>query len=285
MDTLQPLRSETPARGRTGLVVGGVIAVVAGVVGALGLWLLAEQQYDDGVEALARAPVGCETVVSIESTGELLVYAELSGRFDDTTGNCSAEGTFRAESDAPTVNVDVTGPDGSRLPVESTSGSEYERGGFRGTQVGRMVVAEPGDHVVRVTSDDGSFALAIGNDPRDGVFGLRAGALAALAAGVVVGLALITAGRRSETPAADGEPQPEPAPPWWESDQAVSAPPERPAAPPRIPGQPSGPGWWDEPGEPAERPRVPGQPSGPGWWDEPGDRGDQPRSPWAPPSA
>jgi 23S rRNA (adenine2503-C2)-methyltransferase len=68
MVTLQPHRPDAPARRRTGLVVAGVVTLVAGVLGALGLWLLAEQRYDDGVEALARAPVGCETVVSIEST-------------------------------------------------------------------------------------------------------------------------------------------------------------------------------------------------------------------------
>ncbi len=263
MVTLQPHRPDAPARRRTGLVVAGVVTLVAGVLGALGLWLLAEQRYDDGVEALARAPVGCETVVSIESTGELLVYAELSGRFDDTTGNCSAQGTFRAESDAPTVNVDVTGPDGSRLAVEAASGSDYDRGGFRGVQVGTMVAAESGDHVVQVTSDDGVFALAIGNDPRDGVFALRAAALAVLAAGVAAGLSLVTLGRRPEAAPSGSESVQGPVAPWWESDQAVSAPPERPIAPPRIPGQPSGPGWRDEPA----------------------GRDEQPPSPWGPPSA
>ena len=64
--------SETP-RGRPGLVVLGVVMAVAGVVGAIALWLAAEQHYDDGVDVLARAPVGCETVISMGETGEVLL--------------------------------------------------------------------------------------------------------------------------------------------------------------------------------------------------------------------
>lgn len=268
--------SETP-RGRPGLVVLGVVMAVAGVVGAIALWLAAEQHYDDGVDVLARAPVGCETVISMGDTGEVLLFAEVSGRFDETSGDCRAEGVFRADSPTPTVNVDVTAPSGDLVAVEAESGVEYDRGGFRGLQVGRMEITEEGDHVVRVSSGDGTFAVAIGSDPKAGVFALRAGALIALAAGAVAALAFITVGRRS--PRAPGLPdnrRSDPPREWRETESVVSAPPQRPVGPPPIPGQPPGPGWGhpiDDPSGPLRHPVEPETSREP-----PGG------SPWAPPS-
>ena len=287
------VRSSSPGDGgapvpgprRRGLVVAGIIVLVAGVVAAAAMWLAAEQRYDDGVNGLARAAVGCETVLDFEQPGEFLLFAETAGSFDDVRGDCAATGSFQLDTDSPEVSVELVDPDGSTVDAQSATGADYDRAGFRGQQIAVVEVTAPGDHVVRVLSDDGSFAVAVGRDPVDGVFVLRAGAVLALVGGLVVGLALIISGRRVSTAAGrpvPGWPTPEMTPtPWWEggSPPTVASPPQTRPAPPLIPGQPPGPGWVvptsaDEPepewSRPVERPprRPPVEP---------------PRSPWAPP--
>jgi hypothetical protein len=274
-------------RSRRGLVVAGIVVLVAGVVGAAAMWLAAEQRYDDGVNGLARAAVGCETVLDFEEPGEFLLFAETAGSFDDVRGDCTATGTFQLDTDSPEVSVELLDPDGSPVETRPATGADYDRGGSRGQQIAVVQITSPGDHVVRVLSDDGSFVVAVGHDPVDGVFVFRAGAVLALVAGFVLGLVLIIAGRRASTAAsgpAPGWPTPVvTATPWWEggSPPTVSSPPQRPSAPPLIPGQPPGPGWVvptfaDEPApgrsQPVESPprRSPAEPE---------------RSPWAPPGS
>lgn len=275
-------RSEVAAPRRGWLVIAGAIVLVTGVVGAIVAWLASEQRYDDGVMGLARAPVGCESVLAFTAPGDFLVFAESAGQFDPVEGDCTASGSFRADVPQPSAQVEVVAPDGSSLTTRPATGVDYDRAGSRGSQIGAVTVSSEGDHLVRVISTDGQFAVAIGQDPLDGVVEMRVLAVAVAIVGLVAGVVLIAFGNRprgGEAVPPPGEPISEPVP-WWETSAPPTGPPGgrpvtrpdppivRPGVPPvpaRIPGQPVGPGW-----------RVPDGPSSPQHSPE--------RSPWAPPT-
>ncbi len=307
---------------RTGVVTLGVIVLVAGALAAILLWLGADDRYDDGVVGLARAPVGCETVLDFDEPGEFFVFVETTGRLDEVRGDCDASGPYDL-ADVPEVSVGVVDPDGAPVEISAVSGVDYDRAGFRGTSLGTIEVTEAADHVVRVESAAGQdFAVAVGRDPHDGVGVLRVAAVALGALGVVVGLALVVIGLRGESPGPTAHTpsppsRPVPAESWYVTSPPTTpprgpppAPGDRrppPTSPPaRIPGEPLSPGrrppapggdgpeWAGSPdAESAPRgPRLaaPG-PSGPrrpplpppGGRAEPGERGDGQRDPWAPP--
>ncbi len=244
---------------RTGVVTLGVVALVAGALAALLLWLGADDRYDDGVSGLARAPVGCETVLDFDEPGEFFVFVETTGRLDQVRGDCDVGGPYDLP-EVPEVSVSVVDPDGEPLDVAAVSGVDYDRAGFRGTSLGTIEVAEAADHVVRVESATGQdFAVAVGRDPYDGVGALRVAAVALGALGAVVGLALLVIGLRGGSPGpADADApsvavRPVPDEAWY-----VTSP---PTSPPR--GPPSAPGDRRRP--PASPPaRIPGEPLSPG---------------------
>ena len=254
---------------RTGLVALGVIVLVAGSIATLLLWLAADDRYDDGVTGLARAPVGCDTVLDFDEAGEYLVFVETTGRIAELRGDCDTPGAYDLPQ-VPSVDVLVTDPDGAPLEVVPVTGVDYDRAGFEGVSLGTITVTEATDHVIRVQSDAGGFAVAVGRDPHDGVGLLRTLAVAAGAVAGVLGLALVVLGLRGHEAAPRTAPggggasgAPPPLRPW-----PPTGPPTAPRRAPPPPG-PYGSGPTEDAPGPSRAPagpptRIPGDPLAPG---------------------
>lgn len=234
-----------PGRGRRSRVIVGLLVVIVGLVGAVVLWLAASARLDSGVDGLARAPVGCDTVLDFDDTGDYLIFVETRGSLgDDVRGDCVAPDDVDRNSGAlPEVTVTVSDPDGAELAVETDDGVDYDTDSAAGASIGRITVEQAGDHLIRVEADDDDFYVSIGHDPTQGVTVMRIGAIAAAVAAVVIGLALIVTGRRRGPVPAESDPN-------WSPGPAVapfpSSPPGFPAPPPTtgvtgVVGPPTGP--------------------------------------------
>src|SRR4026207_1798288 len=73
-----------------GTVLFGLLVLVAGIAGAVVLFLLSQQRDDDAIRDLARAPVGCKTRMSYNDTGTFYVYIEHLGTLETLDGDCDA---------------------------------------------------------------------------------------------------------------------------------------------------------------------------------------------------
>ena len=261
---------------RRGRLIAGIVVLVAGIVGALGLWLGANARLDAAVDGLARGPVGCDTVLDFDDTGDYVVFIETKGSLDVSRGDCAADASVDwAGDELPAANVTLSNPDGDAVEITSDDGIDYDAGGSQGSSIGTVTIEQAGDHLLRVESDDEGFYVSIGHNPNDGVALMRVGALALLVAGIVVGVALIMTGRRRgdttapapaaawvPTVAAPGWPQSPPgfpAPPPTTGVTGVVVPPnappvQRPGAPlplPPLPSRPTSeePTRWGPPGK------------------------------------
>ena len=260
-------------RRRTLLRVFGIVAILLGVVVGLAVWSVADQRLSDAVDGLARAPIGCDTVLDFDEGGTYVLFVETKGELDDVRGDCAADTDIDWTSDElPTVTLTLADPEGSNVDLESDDSVSYDTGDAAGESVQSVNIDTPGDHVLRVESDDSGFAIAVGRDPNSGVLALRAIALAALTVGVVFGVILLVGSRRgrADRPAETEEwaPQPGAGPNW------PMSPPGFPAPPPTtgttaVVGPPSG---------PAIRPTVAPLPTPPSVAPIPGQPG-----PWGPP--
>ena len=63
-----------------GTVLFGLVVLLAGIAGAVVLYLLSQQRGDDAIRDLARAPVGCDTTLSFSDTGTFYVFVEHLGQ-------------------------------------------------------------------------------------------------------------------------------------------------------------------------------------------------------------
>lgn len=264
------------------LRVCGVLAIVAGVIGGVGLWLTAGQRLDDAVAGMARAPVGCDTVLDFDTAGTYLLFVETEGELDEVRGDCDVDTEFeRDEGDLPSVTLTMFGPDGSEVDLETDDGVSYETATSSGTSVDSVAIDAPGDHVLRVESDDADFVIAVGRNPNDGVLLLRVLAIGVAVAGIVIGVSLLVrARRRNEAPATDADawvpsgadpewpmsPPGFPAPPPTTGTSAVVGPPSGPSIAPSSaplpvppPHQPAPPPAH-QPGRPPSVAPIPGQP-------------------------
>ena len=82
---------------RRGRVVGGIVVLIVGIGGAIGLWLAANARLDAAVDGLARGPVGCDTVLDFDETGEYVVFIETKGAIGDSRGDCNADSVSRLD--------------------------------------------------------------------------------------------------------------------------------------------------------------------------------------------
>ena len=262
-----------PSRRRTLVRVFGIVAILLGVGVGLAVWTVADRRLADAVDGLARAPIGCDTVLDFDEGGRYVLFVETKGELDDVRGDCTADTDIDWTDDAlPTVTLTLVDPEGSDVDLESDDDVSYDTGDAAGESIQSVDIDTPGDHVLRVESDDAGFAIAVGRDPNSGVLALRAIALAALIVGVVFGVILLVGSRRrrADRPAATDEwaPQPGAGPNW------PMSPPGFPAPPPTtgttaVVGPPSG---------PAVRPTVAPLPTPPSVAPIPGQPG-----PWGPP--
>ncbi len=184
---------------RVPLVAAGLAVAVIGLIVGGGLRFAAAQRLDDAVTGLARATVGCETVLDFDIDGEYIVFIETRGRIDDVRGDCDVADEFEwdgADDDTPSATLTLTDPNGEEMTLRRRGGLSYDSGGFAGTSVRSVVIDEGGDHTLRVVSDDDEFAVAVGRDPNDGVGALRFGAVLVGVTGLLGGLILVVVGLR-----------------------------------------------------------------------------------------
>ena len=105
----------------------------------------------------------------------------------------SSNGT---RADLPSFTLTLFGPDGSEVDLETDDGVSYETATSSGTSVDSVAIDTPGDHVLRVESDDADFVIAVGRNPNDGVLLLRVLAIGVAVAGIVIGVSLLVRARR-----------------------------------------------------------------------------------------
>ncbi|MGB0114264.1 MAG: hypothetical protein WBP59_13665 [Ilumatobacteraceae bacterium] len=255
---------------RSGMLVAAVVVLIGFVGAAIGLWVAADKRYDDNVVAFARAPVGCQTTLQFDRSGEFVLYLETTGEVEGISGDCDVTEEYdRDATGLPRPELLLRDPDGDELELASTGGVDYDAAGFVGTAYRLVDIVDEGAHVLTVGSVDGeAFAMAIGGDPRDGVALLRWGALVSLIVGLIAGGLLLVLGSRRPVVDAPG------ADPWAPDGSAwPSSPPGFPAPPPTTGAAgPAGPPLAAPPTNVPPTDRPSGTPTPPGG------------SPWAPPT-
>jgi hypothetical protein len=181
-----------------GAVLLGLFLLLAGIAGAVVLYLLSGQQRDDAIRDLARAPAGCDTTLAFSDTGTFYIYTEHLGRLDTLDGDCETPDEYSSDADvAPRIRLhDDEGGEVEldRLDDEFT----YTLGDtFAATARRQFEIETIGDYILTVESDDGNdFVVAVGRDPADAANMMKLGALGAGVAGVVMGLGLVLVGIR-----------------------------------------------------------------------------------------
>lgn len=299
------MRNRTSKAG--GLIALGIVVLIVGLLSGIGLWFSADQRYEDAVDNLARAPVGCVTTLDFAEAGRYLLFVETKGELADVVGDCGDRGEFEwTDTAQPAATVTLTDPEGVSVGLDAAGGVSYDSARSTGRVNQSFQIDVPGDHLLSASDGPAGFAFAIGRDPNDGVALLRAGAGLAAAAGVVIGGALLLlAARRSSAAAGAGAtpgdwtnmppgrsmgPGTGTSPAW----QPVTQPPIRPpVAPPSGPptGLPTAPQTGPIVGqpplgggpEPSSGPPI--RPAGePARGRPDGSTGDGERSPWAPPA-
>ena len=266
------MATKRPGRGLTAL---GIVVLVVGVAGAIAMIVTGTLRNQDAVETLARAPVGCDTTLDFAEPGEYLVFVETRGTLDDVRGDCEAPNSYEL-SELPDVDITVVDPDGDDVDVGRVGfETSYDARGFEGTSRFALDIDEAGDHVIRVESSDGDFAVAVGRDPTSGM-ALRIFSAAVLATlGLAIGATLIVVGRRTARVASPAGVAPSAVPAFTPVGQPYAPPtyaqPGGPVNYPGVAGQPP------QPGAPAQQ-AAPGFPQPPTWAVPP-----TPQPPGAPP--
>lgn len=250
----------TKAKGRGVAAAFGLLLVLAGIAGAVVLWVMADRRPEQAVEGFARGPVGCTTTLEFSDTGTFFVFEERVGTETDAFDECepvaSPEGAFGVEL----VDGEIVA-----LTRAETSIS-YDTADAVGQSILQLEIVEAGRFELVVEGPDPSVVAAVGRDPDQGVAELRSGAAVVGVLGVLLGsLLLLVSGRRSKRAASYGPPE---SPGWGPQPQPVTAwPPE----PPRLVVQ--------QPINPMLPPESAVAPESPPEAEEPVT------SPWAPPSA
>lgn len=260
-----PFATPAPAAGRKkGLLIAGIAVLVIGVVGGIVAFLAAGSAADEGVENLARAPVGCTTRLDFDDTGTFTLYVETQGSVGDLGGDCPNDDADydRDSDDLPEVELTLVDNDDNEIDLEDDDGKSYDAGGAVGQSIKSVEIEDPGRYELTVTSDDDDFAIAIGKNPEEGADSLKTISYVLLGLGIVLGGILIVLGLRGgKSTSGGGTPTP-----------VTSYPEQRPptAYPPTSTYTPSGPppgGAYAPPAAPAvPQPPPPTQPlPGPQW--------------------
>lgn len=256
---------------RSKLPVLGVVVALVGIAAGVALWFLASSRLADAAKSLAPAPVDCDTALDFDEAGTYLIFAETQGEVGALDGDCANDGRSYEGSD---TNLDITlfDDEEAEVSLQRDRDTSYDAGGRAGESLYSVEIAEAGEYTLRVQGDDPDVVARVGKDPSEGVGLMRALAIVALTAGVLLGVLLVVLGRRRRGDAGT-------APAGWEPSYAPGAPPYQPA--PAQPGyRPPGPTWG---APPASSP-----PQQPGWGgSRPGSHEPPapPPSDWGPPSA
>lgn len=233
----------------------GLLVVLAGVVGAVVLFVASQRRPEQAVDEFARAPVGCTTTLEFTDTGTFFVFEERSDAPAPPLGEC------QPVADPDQVFGFVLRDDSGPIDGELDNEVGYEFGARSGQSVAAFDIAEPGRYEIEVVGDDLTVVAAIGRDPDESVGDLQRAAIAVGAGGLLLGgLLLFVSGRRSRRAAAPGSPAA--AIPWERPDDSGELPePPRAYVPPSVDTPPPTPSPWAPPtGGPAsgEAPPPPG---------------------------
>lgn len=234
------------------LALGGILVALAGVIGAVALWWIADGRHDDTIADFARAPAGCDTTLTFERQGRYVVYVETIGAIERIDGDCEVEGSYSHPGQTdPVFELVIVDADGTPLALGAHAGIAYDADGYVGSSVASVQIDGPGRYVMRVASPVDDFVVAVGTDPDDAAGVLRLGAISVLIGGLVVGgTALVFAALRRDTAEPDvetvtvvwtgstwGEAAGVPSGPKGIPGEALQPPQRLPWAPPRVDGQ------------------------------------------------
>ena len=235
----------TKSKGRGAAATFGLLLVLAGVAGAVALWVMADRRPEQAVDGFARGPVGCTTTLEFGDTGTFYVYAEIVDPSSDAFAECSPDATSGAE-----FGFVLLDGDRSVAPRDDSSIS-YDTTDAIGASVARIEIDDPGRYDLVVEGPDPNVVAAVGRDPDLGVADLRRGAIVVGGVGIVLGaLMLLLAGRRSRRAATFATPD---GPGWGPQPTADRLAPAWPPEPPRVPQVPINPTLPPEP-VPADSP-------------------------------
>lgn len=247
----------------------GITVGVAGICLAIGIGVATFTAFVDHINDFVRIDVpGTETVTL--DAGKYIVFLEYPGAGDDF-------------STTPSVDFNITDPDGDPVAIASFFGSQtYNADSHEGEALFTFTAQESGRYTV---SSEGEFAtIAIGEGLFGGLFAGIAGAAASAFIGVVAALVImiITAIRRSSSRTRRQLSLVQPSAPGY--PPGAPAYPSTPGYPPGTPGYPSGtPGYPPSTTEyPPGWPGTPGAPGTPSTWPTPAGPGAPPSWPTTP---
>jgi hypothetical protein len=186
---MSPATPAPAARRPSGLVLLGVVLVVAAIVSTVALLLAASARYDRGVRNLARAPIGCTTTLQFDEGGTFVLYVETVGRIGALEGDCpNGSDEFRFEGVAvPTVDLSLVDSSDVVMTLEPDDSKSYDADGSQGTSVATVDIDSAGEYRLTVSSGETNFAVAVGADPKAAAARLRL-------IGIVLGVGLLVAG-------------------------------------------------------------------------------------------
>ncbi|HSJ91641.1 MAG TPA: hypothetical protein VK917_06200, partial [Ilumatobacter sp.] len=81
------------SKGRGTAATFGLLLLLAGIAGAVVLWVMAERRPEQAVEGFARGPVGCTTTLEFADTGTFFVYEELVSTASEAFAECAPDAT------------------------------------------------------------------------------------------------------------------------------------------------------------------------------------------------
>lgn len=201
---------------RTGLLVLGLLLLLAGLGTGAALFVTSGSQYQDAVKHLQRAPVGCDTEFNFSGTGTFIFYAESKGKIGSLRGDCENTGTdYNHGAKRISVDLTLTDTNGDTVDLARATGASYDKGGYTGSEIRSLNIKKPGRYTLSVQSDDSDFAIAVGRNPKKDAESMQTIAVIAAAAGVVLGGLFIILGlrRKSAPGGASGIGQPGAFPP------------------------------------------------------------------------
>ncbi len=251
----EPFAPTSAGGRRAGLIGVGALLAASGLVAGTVLFLASSSNYDEGVQNLARAPIGCTTSLEFDESGTYTIYVETRGEIADLRGDCSNDdadydfGDVSDASDLPDVDIVLVDDRGDEVDLDNDDSKDYDAAGFIGRSVSSVEIAEAGDYEITATSDDDEFAIAIGRNPQATAASMKTMAIVALVVGVVLGgLCIVFGMRRRPAAGADLPPGPgsgsaNPAPVY---QAPLTAAPPMPPAPPAPPA--GGASWPAPPG-------------------------------------
>ncbi len=222
--------------------------------------------YEDAVKALARAPVGCTTTLVFDKPATFIAYVETKGKLGELSGDCEANGAeYNHTGDKlPKVSLTLVDSNGNEVDLQRGVNASYDVGGFVGTAVRTMKIAQAGTYRLNVESDETDFAVAIGKNPKDDSELLKTIGGATALAGFVLGLTFLLLGLRRRRPDAVATTVGTPVAPMpgWPPSPYAPAPTAPPAPPGFGPAPPSAPQPIGLPGQPPiTTARAPAE-----WW-------------------